>query len=165
MQCPDCGAHRFTYGEGKNNVIPKAFPYVYFGIRHQIAALFSNKQWAQHFDTPDKNLMPYFESPEYQRLCRALEERHLDINKCVLIEIGHDGFNPFKGTSWRQTWGFWMKVKNTNPTIAYRYMNVKEVALLPRSTRFRQDGLHLQVCWSTAWEAILDELAGLCIPG
>lgn len=52
--CKSCEAPRFMMGEGKNNVVPKAFPYIHFGIKYQIQALFSIPEWAQHYDTDDK---------------------------------------------------------------------------------------------------------------
>lgn len=65
---------------------------MYFGVKHQIAQLFSNPEWAQHFDSEDKWEMPYFHSPEYRRLCASLQERGLDTSSCVFVDIGHDGF-------------------------------------------------------------------------
>lgn len=109
--------------------------------------------------------MPYFQSPEYNRLLEQLSARELDISECLLIDLGHDGFQPFKRTDTRSTWGVWLRVKNVSPTVHYRYMNVKELSLLPRSTRSRQDQLYLQPSFDTVWEDLLNELADLCIPG
>ena len=73
----------------------------------------------------------YLSLPEHGRI-RAEE--------CVFIEIGHDGFLPFANTDHRSTWGVWLRVKNVDPTIYFRYMNVRELALWPKAKRPRGDG-------------------------
>ena len=61
------------------------------------------------------------------------------MEECVFIEIGHDGFQPFKNTSHRSTWAVWMRAKNVDVRIMYRYMNVREVGLWPHAKRPRAD--------------------------
>ena len=86
---------------------------------------------------------PYFDSPEYHRLVRKLKQNvgvTFDMSQCILIEVGHDGFQPFSNTSHRSTWGVWMRVKNVDPRILFRYMNVRELAMWPAAKRKRADG-------------------------
>lgn len=121
-------------------------------------------EWAIHYNSDEIYEIPYFKSPEYSRLASKLEAEGLDMQDCVLIDIGHDGFQPFKRSDFRSTWGVWLRVKNVSPRIHYRYMNVKELSLLPRSTRSRSDKLYLQPSFDTVWEGLIKELADLCIP-
>ena len=76
--------------------------------------------------------MPYFCSVEYQCLCNVLHEQGIHENDCVFVEIGHDGFLPYQTAAHRSTWGVWMRVKNIDPAILFRYMNVRELALWPQ---------------------------------
>ena len=86
--------------------------------------------------------MPYFQSQEFARLSGILHSKSIDLEKCIFIEIGHDGFNVYKHSPWRSTWGVWMRVKNVSPRVSGRYMNVRELALYPQNSRKRYDGVN-----------------------
>lgn len=65
--------------------------------------------------------------------------------QCIFVEIGHDGFQPWNNTTHRSTWGIWLRVKNVCPSIFFRYMNVKELGLLPQARRPRADNVKEKV--------------------
>lgn len=85
--------------------------------------------------------MPYFRSPEWNRLSKYLHDKGVPTNKCIYIELGHDGFNVFKHSPSRSTWGVWFRVKNISPRLAFRYANVREIALYPQNSKSRYDGV------------------------
>ncbi len=80
------------------------------------------------------------------------------LDKCVYVEIGHDGFQPFNNTPHRSTWGVWLKVKNVDPCVQFRYMNVRELALWPQAKRKRGDGYCDKIDITQAFEQIALEL-------
>ncbi len=104
---------------------------------------------------------PYFSSQEFDRLQHRLREMGINPDKCIYIDIGHDGLRPFKGTNYRGTWGVWVCMKNVNPTVHYRYMSVQEVALWPTSSRKRADNVNPTINYSTSFRQLLQELHDL----
>jgi hypothetical protein len=127
--CPLCKTPRY-YINSYGRPVEKTIPYYYFGIGNQLRKLFASAKWAKHFN---RNLqdVPYFNSPECNRLRRELHRRGVAWHQCIFLEVGHDGFQPWSNTSHRTTWAVWMRVKNVCPSICFRYMNVKELALWP----------------------------------
>ncbi len=90
----------------------------------------SNPSWAEYF-RQDLDVVPYFSSPEWIRLSDYLKDHDIDATKCIYVEIGHDGFQVYKHSPTRSTWGVWMRVKNASPRVSFRHMNVREIALYP----------------------------------
>lgn len=107
--------------------------------------------------------MPYFSSPEYSRLKSALQEMGLNPAQCVYIDIGHDGFSPYDVNHPHSTWGIWMKVKNVDPTVHFRYMNTRELYLFPQSPRRRWDNEMESVQVEAVLELLYQELEALCL--
>lgn len=98
-------------------LVPDTIPYYYFGIESNLQALFRVKNWASKFQPPASMQVPYFDSPEFNRLKSALLDRQITPGECIFIEIGHDGFNTWRNEPERQTWGVWLRVKNVNADI------------------------------------------------
>lgn len=55
-----------------------------------------------------------------------------------------------------------MRIKNVCPSICFRYMNVREVALWPQARRKRADNETDNIEVSTAFRQITAELKKLC---
>lgn len=85
-------------------------------------------------------VIPYFNSPEWERVKSKLDKDGISHTSCIVVDIGHDGFSVFKHTPSRSTWGVWLRVKNASPRVSFRHMNVREVALWPQSSKVRYDG-------------------------
>ncbi len=51
----------------------------------------ANPQWAEFFRA-DLDVVPYFSSPEWERLCNYLHAEGVLPTNCIFVEIGHDGF-------------------------------------------------------------------------
>ena len=94
-----------------------------------------------------------------------LSQRGISQEQCVFIDIAHDGFMPFKATSSRHAWGVWLRVKNVDPSVHFRYFNVRELALWPQASKPRSDGFVDKVNVTLGFRQIIDELVQLSLPG
>lgn len=88
----------------------------------------------------------------------------MDPAKCVYIDIGHDGFSPFDINHPHSCWAVWFKVKNVHPTVHYRYMNMRELYLLPQTTRRRWDNIIPSVSVEAVLDMLYEELEQLILP-
>ena len=102
---------------------------------------------------------------EYKRLVEYLRVQGIDQTDCVFIDIAHDGFMPFKATSSRHSWGVWLRVKNMDPSIHFRYFNIKKLALWPQASKPRVDGVVDRVDVQLGFKQVIQELRQLCVPG
>lgn len=115
--CPKCYAARYVTTK-YDRCVDSGVPYYQWDIAGCVRMLFKQKEWAKYFNAGLEE-QPYFSSPEYDRLQTALRVHapHVDISRCVFVELGHDGFQPFNNTPHRSTWGVWLKVKNVDPRV------------------------------------------------